>query len=161
MEEKPVEGEIMGLGLGQLARVLVKFIKAKSPVAAKTALATAEEVSAPEDRTPAVFQPEGFLPSQFYDALHRKHLLEGEKLLMFAVLEDAVDQYMKYLNSPTRKGQNRFREAEEWINRENRLALFSFDNVCEALDIDPVYMRRGLHRWKEAHLVRHESAAVM
>jgi len=30
--------------------------------------------------------------------------------------------------------------------------LFSFDNVCEILGLDPEYMRAGLLRWKDAAL---------
>lgn len=144
-----VESRLKALGVSRLARVLAKVVKAKALLAARAAFARKEEQTA-EDRMPAVFQPEVMLPVQFYDALRRKHELEGEKLLMFAVLEDGVESYMKYLNSPTRKGQNRFREAEEWIEREDKQWLFSFDNVCEALDIAPEYMRRGLRRWVQS-----------
>ena len=142
---------IMSLGLGRLARVLARFVKAKGLVAAKT-MFTLPEGSMAEERLPGVFQGEALLPIQFYETLRRKHELRGEKLLMFAVLEDAVEGYMKYLKSLTKKGQGRFREAEDWINRQDKLGLFSFDNVCEALDIDPDYMRRGLHQWKQSHL---------
>ncbi len=141
-----MERRIGALGVARLVRVLAKVVGAKTLVAARAALARRDEETA-EDRMPAVFQPEVMLPVQFYDALRRKHELEGEKLLMFAVLEDGVETYMKHLNSPTRRGQNRFREAQEWIEREDKQWLFSFDNVCEALDIDPEYMRRGLKRW--------------
>ncbi len=141
-----MERRIGALGVARLVRVLAKVLGAKTLVAARAALARSHEETA-EDRMPAVFQPEVMLPVQFYDALRRKHELEGEKLLMFAVLEDGVETYMKKLNSPTRRGQNRFREAQEWIEREDKQWLFSFDNVCEALDIDPEYMRRGLKRW--------------
>lgn len=109
---------------------------------------------------PAAFAPDSMLPAQYYDALRRKHLLEGEKLLMFAVLEDAVETYMKYLNVPTRRAQNRFREADDWINSRDRIWLFSFDNCCEALDIDPEYMRQGLHRWKDKRLEEAHRAAA-
>jgi hypothetical protein len=141
-----VENGIRALGIARLLRVLAKVVGAKTLVAARAALARRDEETA-EDRMPAVFQPEVMLPVQFYEVLRRKHELQGEKLLMFAVLEDGVQTYMKYLDSPTRRGQNRFREAAEWIEREDKQWLFSFDNVCEALDIDPEYMRRGLRRW--------------
>jgi hypothetical protein len=113
---------------------------------ARTTLARPAEIEREESPTP--LQPEVLLPLQFYETLRRSHRLEGEKLLMCAVLRDAVEDYMKYLKSPTRKGQTRFREAEEWIDYKDKLWLFSFDNVCEGLDIDPEYMRRGLHQWK-------------
>jgi len=142
---------IAGLGLRRLVRVVSSFAAARALLAAKTAFGRSEE-SASDERLPAVFQPEGLLPVQYYETLRRKHELRTEKLLMFAVLEDAVQDYMKYLSSSAKKGQQRFREAEDWINTQNKLGLFSFDNVCEALDIDPEYMRRGLHQWKKAHL---------
>jgi len=150
---------IMNLGMARLARVLAKYIRAKVfVVGAKTALARSEEIT-PEE-APSVFQPEVLLPIQFYETLRRKHLLEGERLLMLAVLEDAVESYMRYLNSSTRKGQTRFREAEEWINHQDKLWLFSFDNVCEALNIDPDYLRSGLHQWKGSHLAPAERATA-
>ena len=156
MEKTP---GITSLGVARLARVLTRFVKAKAlMVGARTALARSAE-SAPEEG-PAVFQPEILLPSQYYEALHKRHLLEGEKLLMFAVLEDAVEGYMKFLKSSTKKGQARFHEAEEWINRRDKLWLYSFENVCEALDIDPDYMRRGLHQWKQAQLASTEHASA-
>lgn len=142
---------ITGLGLRRVIRVLAGVLWSWTVVAARTALARSER-SAPEEALPAVFQPETLLPLQYYETLRRRHELEGEKLLMFAVLKDAVEGYMKYLHSTTRKGQKRFREAEDWIDREDKLWLFSFDSVCQALDIEPEYMRRGLHQWKQAHL---------
>ncbi len=145
-----VQNRLSGLGVSRAARVLMKVVRAKTLVAARAALAH-REVEGPEDRMPAVFQPELMLPVQFYDLLRRKHELDGEKLLMFAVLEDGVENYMKHLNTLTRKGQNRFHEAEEWIEREDKQWLFSFDNICEALDIDSDYMRQGLRRWAQLH----------
>ena len=41
-------------------------------------------------------------------------------------------------------GKKRFREAEEWIMRGGNDWIFSFDNVCELLGLDPEYVRRGL-----------------
>jgi hypothetical protein len=152
--------QIMGLGIGRLARVLARFIRAKTVVAGKTTSLTRAEKSSPEETLPGAFQAEVLLPIQYYETLRRRHLLEREKLLMFAVLEDAVEGYMKYLKSPTGKGQRRFHEAEDWINRQDKLWLFSFDNTCEALNIEPAYMRRGLHRWKQAQLEPTEQAVT-
>lgn len=135
-----VKNKITDLGVSRLAWILSRIVKTRTLVAARAAFARSNE-NAAEERMPAVFQPEALLPIQYYETLRRKHLLEGEKLLMFAVLEDAVESYMKYLHARTRKGQNRFREAETWIDREDKLRLFSFNNVCEALDIDPEYTR--------------------
>jgi hypothetical protein len=36
--------------------------------------------------------------------------------------------------------------------QEDHAWLFSFDNICESLGINPAYMRDGLVRWKRAAL---------
>ncbi len=76
-----------------MTRVLAKSLQARTILAAKTALARSER-SASEEALPAVFQPETLLPLQCYETLWRRHELESEKLLMFAVLEDAVGYFL-------------------------------------------------------------------
>jgi hypothetical protein len=119
-----------------------------------------QEKEALDERLPGLFEPDTLLPIQYFEAMRRKHLLEGEKRLVLSVLEDAVECYMKCLTSTTSKGQKLFRDAEEWINLEDKRWVFSFDNVCEMLDINPEYLRRGLRNWKERKVVelgqRHE-----
>jgi hypothetical protein len=105
-----------------------------------------------DERLPGLFEPDTLLPIQYFEAMRRKHLLEGEKRLILSVLEDGIECFMKYINAPTNKGQKLFRDAEEWINLEDRHWIFSFDNVCEMLDINPDYMRRGLQVWKQKKL---------
>jgi hypothetical protein len=100
------------------------------------------------------------LPIQYFEAMRRKHLLEGEKRLVLSVLEDAVECFMKCIDSSTNKGQRLFRDAEEWINLEDKKWVFSFDNVCEMLDVNPEYMRRGLREWKERKLEAIERARI-
>ena len=102
-----------------------------------------------DERLPGLFEPDTLLPVQYFEAMRRKHLLEGEKRLVLSVLEDAVECFMKCLDATSNKGQRLFREAEEWINLEDKHWVFSFDNVCEMLDVNPEYMRKGLQRWKE------------
>jgi len=113
---------------------------------------TMQEKETLDERLPGLFEPDTLLPVQYFDAMRRKHLLEGEKRLVLSVLEDAIECYMKYLGSTSSKGQKLFRDAEEWINLEDKRWVFSFDNVCEMLDINPEYMRRGLRMWKERRL---------
>lgn len=137
----------------RVARVAARVFSRRAFLAASALVKHSDRAAeGPEDRMPAVFQPDVLLPSQYYEVMRGKHLLEREKLLMFAVLEDAVDTMMKYVNSPKRRGQRLFREAEEWINQKDPNWPFSFDNICQFLDIDPEYMRAGLRRWKEAKL---------
>ncbi|HLI64585.1 MAG TPA: hypothetical protein VKV05_14415, partial [Terriglobales bacterium] len=65
-----------------------------------------------DERLPGLFEPDTLLPIQYFEAMRRKHLLEGEKRLILSVLEDGIECFMKYINSPTNKGQKLFRDAE-------------------------------------------------
>jgi hypothetical protein len=102
-----------------------------------------------DERLPNLFEPDTLLPIQYFEAMRKKHLLEGEKRLILSVLEDAVECFMKCIDAATNKGQRLFREADEWITHEDKRWVFSFDNVCDMLDINAEYMRVGLNRWKE------------
>lgn len=105
-----------------------------------------------DERLPALFEPDTLLPIQYFEAMRKKHLLEGEKRLILSVLEDAVECFMKCIDASTSKGQRLFRDADEWISHEDKRWVFSFDNVCDMLDINPEYMRMGLAKWKEKRL---------
>jgi len=102
-----------------------------------------------DERLPGLFEPDTLLPIQYFEAMRKKHLLEGEKRLILSVLEDAIECFMKCIDAATNKGQRLFREADEWISHEDKRWVFSFDNVCDMLDINPDYMRVGLRKWKE------------
>jgi hypothetical protein len=106
-----------------------------------------------DEKLPGLFEPDTLLPIQYFEAMRRKHLLEGEKRLILSVLEDAVECFMKCIDSATNKGQRLFRDADEWIALEDKRWVFSFDNVCDMLDINPDYMRVGLRKWKDKKLV--------
>jgi hypothetical protein len=42
-----------------------------------------------------------------------------------------------------------FQEACEWVGSSDRSWLFSFENICDTLEINADYVRRGLRLWKE------------
>lgn len=105
-----------------------------------------------DERLPGLFEPDTLLPIQYFEAMRKKHLLEGEKRLILSVLEDAIECFMKCIDASTSKGQRLFRDADEWIAHEDKRWVFSFDNVCDMLDINPEYMRGGLRKWKEKRL---------
>ena len=113
-----------------------------------------------DEKLPSLFEPDTLLPIQYFEAMRRKHLLEGEKRLILSVLEDAVECFMKCIDASSSKGQRLFRDAEEWINLEDKKWVFSFDNVCEMLDVNPEYLRRGLREWKVRKLDAIERARV-
>ena len=82
---------------------------------------------------------------QYLATFRRSELLEPEKTLLAAILEDAVQEYRKYGQVDDPKSKTRFNEVEEWFNRRDKEWIFSFDNVCELLGLDPEYIRRRLH----------------
>lgn len=87
------------------------------------------------------------LPTQFYPALARRYTLRGEHRLLLAILEDAVAIYRGagIGGRPCgRRGLRQIREAEEWIWSDDCAWVFSFQRICEALQLDPDYLRRGL-----------------
>jgi hypothetical protein len=102
----------------------------------------------PEERLAGLFQPDMLLPSQYFDRLRRRSEYDAERRLMIAVLEDAVDVYRKQAGAREHRGRQLFADAEEWIENRDRTWLFSFENICDVLDIDASYVRRGLHEWK-------------
>ena len=102
-----------------------------------------------EERVSSLFQPDTLLPDQYLDTFRRKTHLEPEKMLMLAVLEDAIACYQKHLFARDGKGRAMFQDAEEWIMEERSDWLFSFESICEVLGLEPQYVRQGLARWKE------------
>lgn len=113
-----------------------------------------------EEKVASLFQPDTLLPAQYLDTFRRKGHLEPEKRLMLAVLEDAIACFQKYVSARDGKGKTMFREAEEWILERDSDWVFSFDNVCEILGMDPHYVRQGIVRWKEMQLADQPRAQV-
>ncbi|HYA29841.1 MAG TPA: hypothetical protein VEI95_13545 [Acidobacteriota bacterium] len=107
-----------------------------------------------EEKALAVFQPDVLIESQYQATQTRQLPLNPERVLMLAVLRDAVSCYQDHVSARKKIKRSLHRDAEEWIFNRDRSHLFSFDNLCEALGYDPDYMRAGLCRWKEAVLER-------
>ena len=99
-----------------------------------------------------LLQPDTLLPSQYFAILKRKGAHEPERRLVVAVLEDAVDCFQKHIHARDDKARQLFVDAEEWISSEDRSWPFSFENVCDLLQINPQYLRRGLMAWKHRQL---------
>ncbi len=94
------------------------------------------------------FSPSSFLAAP-PPAVTERIRKQPECRLLWAVLENAVDAYMKYATATGRRGKRLFREAEEWIWRDDPSWLCSFVSICHMLGVDPDYLRRGLRRWYE------------
>jgi len=66
--------------------------------------------------------------------------------LMLGILRDAVDLYLKALVPGNRVAAKRLREVIAWFASSDRQWPFSFERICEALSLEPEYIRMGLHR---------------
>ena len=84
------------------------------------------------------------------DSLYKRSIREGEEKLMLAVLENATEDFQKYALANDKRGKELFEQAEAWILETNSPSFFSFENICEHLQLDPDYVRRGFVRWKTA-----------
>jgi hypothetical protein len=71
--------------------------------------------------------------------------LQPEKKLMFAILLDAVECFQEYGEQDPF-----FKDAAEWIFEDDRDWPLSFINICEAVDMDPTYLRKGLLYWRQS-----------
>lgn len=95
----------------------------------------------------AFFEP---TDSGVVEQVFKKTLREGEQKLMLAVLENAIEDFQKYVLAADKRGKELFQETEQWIFETDSPSFFSFENICAHLDLDPDYVRRGFIRWKVA-----------
>jgi hypothetical protein len=93
------------------------------------------------------------------ERLYKKQIREGEEALMLAVLDNAIECFQKYVLSRREREKRLFKEAEEWILEKDSDWFFSFENICETLQLYPDYIRQGLMCWKEAKLKSHAVCA--
>jgi len=101
------------------------------------------------DRSFGLFEPDALLPAQFYAAFRGGSAVRGEKRLMLAVLQDALDCFQKYAFAKDSHGRQLFADASDWIGCEDRDWYFSFENICETLEINPAYLRQGVQQWRQ------------
>ena len=104
-----------------------------------------------------MFEPDIILPEQFLAFLGNKPL-QGERLLLLAILEDAIHCFQMYLLAKKPYERRLFQEAEKWLSSSDPQWFFSFDNICSVLNIHPDRLREGLKRWKAEQLSRQEKS---
>jgi hypothetical protein len=79
----------------------------------------------------------------------KKDIREGEEKLMLAVLASAIEDFQNHILAQNDSEKKLFQAAEEWFLEKNYDWLFSFENICEVLELDPNYTRHGLLCWKD------------
>jgi hypothetical protein len=107
-----------------------------------------------EDKVISLFEPDTLVSTQYFESFRRKAPIEPEKMLMLAVLEDAINCFQVNVVAQSGRRKKLFNEAENWIMEHDNDWIFSFVNVCELLQFNPEYVRGGLLRWKEKQLAR-------
>jgi hypothetical protein len=83
--------------------------------------------------------------SEFLDGIGVR--LQPEKRLMLAVLEDAVSDFQKYATATSGRGRRLFVEADAWFRSSAADQPLTFEVICQALALDPSFIRAGLRRW--------------
>ena len=81
--------------------------------------------------------------------------LVPEKRLLLAILEEAVATVQRYVVDERRRGRRLYREAEAWVLSDDMSWPCTFRRICDALGIDPDYLREGVMRWsarRRAHV---------
>jgi hypothetical protein len=121
--------------------------------ASTTAAVTHTTENAPEPLR-IELAPESVLPAQFHTGVRHDSSLCPEKRLMLAVLEEAVGDYQRYLVATGNEARRLFADAEEFFSSEDTEWPFSFVNICNALGLEPSYVRSGLIRWRETQRAR-------
>ena len=101
-----------------------------------------------------LFEGDVLAPDQYLAIFTRSNNLEPEQELMLAILTDAIECILKYCEEPIPMRAKLFSEAHEWLFNQDENEPFSFLNVCEILNFDPSYLRRGIQAKMEAKSVR-------
>ena len=101
-----------------------------------------------DEQLSTILEPDIMVPEQFF-AGPRRGEQRGEHRLMAAILDDAVLTYCMSQVARARGGWRAEREAGEWIESTDRSWIFSFERICDALDLDAECIRRGVRAWKQ------------
>jgi hypothetical protein len=101
------------------------------------------------------FEPDILTGHQFFKVFQQKSGSEPERRLMLAVLSDAVECFQKYATARTRKGRKLFTNAETWITSRDASWPYSFEHICDVLNLSANRLRIGLMQWR----IEHESGS--
>jgi hypothetical protein len=100
----------------------------------------------------SLFHADILIQSQYAATYQRRFQQEPEKVLMLALLEDAIICFQDYLGTDCKRKMALFQDAEAWILDDDTSYIFSFVNICDVLGFDPSYLREGLLRWQKTAL---------
>ena len=97
-----------------------------------------------EEQANSLLQLDHLIPLQFSDTLRRNTYVEPERILMLAVLEDAIYCLQKHATCARGRNKRLFDETITWVQAEGDEWLFSFENVCDTVGLNAGRLRRSL-----------------
>ena len=100
------------------------------------------------------FDPAGHLDDEEFS---KSGVRGAEERLMLAVLQDAVKCFQENVLVQCPPEEKLFQEAEDWFLTTSTDWPFSFENICETLQLNPDYVRQGLRVWKETKRTSHSA----
>ncbi len=98
-----------------------------------------------DETLPGALAPAIVLPTQYW-ALRNRTCLDGERKLMFAVLEDGVRCYLKNMDARSRQGRILFFEVRAWMEAEGSNGPFSFELLCQEFGMESSRVRNMLKK---------------
>ena len=102
-----------------------------------------------EDPAVTMVEPDTMTPLQFFDRALTESTLVPEKRLMLAVLEDAIASFQRNFIQARHSHDAEDYDVESWLESDDMSWPFSFASICQALDMEPEYLRRGLRSWRD------------
>lgn len=105
-------------------------------------------MTVPKDTLPIQLK-EARISEEYVEQLRSRGVLQAEKKLMLAVLNEALNTYLKYLAARDHTGKKRFQEVEQWVLEEESEWPFSFENISESLGLNPSHFRHRLMQLKQ------------
>jgi len=77
----------------------------------------------------------------------RKNDVSPERRLIAAVLLQTLEDITRYHNSKKSKERNRFLDAVKYVESEDKLWSYSFENLCATMNLDTDYVKSGIRRY--------------
>jgi len=83
-------------------------------------------------------------PVQFQDIWSRSGAVSPERALALSVVQEALNDLIKYRYSKRRRGQRLYWEAYAWVSGNDREWPYSFVNICESVGLPVEAIREQL-----------------
>ena len=96
----------------------------------------------------AELAPDTVLPCQLGDRLFGTARLQPEKRLQLAVLQDAILVFERLAGAQAARCRRLFAEVDAWFASDDANGPFTFVTICNVLNLEPDYIRKGLERWR-------------